>query len=518
MVRTPKFSNLSGPLLLRGPRGRSGWRQFASRAAVIGVAPALVAGVTAAGVVSLRQPDVGVESVVASDTPFTISGRGHGHGRGMGQWGAFGYARDHGWGAERILAHYYGGTTLATLESAQISVRLTAFDDQSLGVYSDVGAVVAGQTIAPGEAVYLTATPDGGAAVAVTSGCGGDVLWQSATDHPWVDPIDLAPDRPVEQHLKTCAGDVAYRGSLGVALDGAASRVVNVLDMDDYLLGVVPAEARAEWADQGGAEALRAQAVAARSYAAAESRTTYARTCDTQSCQVYGGSAGEDPRTSEAVRTTSGLVLVTNGQPVATEFSSSTGGFSSGGAFPVVEDLGDAASPHHVWTEVVTAGDIAGAFGVGELHSVEAIERSNVGPDGGRVVTLRVSGSHGTVDVPGMEARFKLGLKSDWFTVTEGIVAGPEPIVAEPAAAETTLEREAVQPASDSLIDRKYRELGGADGDLGSALGPEMMLPDESGTFRLYTGGTILWTERLGVRVIDARVLQAVLPDSASTR
>ena len=44
----------------------------------------------------------------------------------MGQWGAYGYAKDQGWAAERILGHYYGGTTLGTLADAQISVRLQA--------------------------------------------------------------------------------------------------------------------------------------------------------------------------------------------------------------------------------------------------------------------------------------------------------------------------------------------------------------------------------------------------------
>ncbi|NLG56259.1 MAG: SpoIID/LytB domain-containing protein [Rhodococcus sp.] len=523
MARSLQFNKISGPLLVRGPRGRSGWRELARTSAIFAVAPALVASVTAVGIASIRQSHTTVESVVASDTPFTISGRGHGHGRGMGQWGAFGYARDHGWGAERIVAHYYGDTSLADLAEAQISVRLTGLDDQNLGAYSDTGAVVAGTPVGPGEAVYLTPTPGGGAAVTVTRGCGGEVLWQGGTDHPWVDPIDLSPDRPHEQHLKTCNGYTSYRGSLGVALDGGAPRVVNVVDMEDYLLSVVPAESRAEWADQGGSEALRAQAIAARSYAAAEARTEYARTCDSQNCQVYKGSSAEDPRTSEAVRTTTSLIVVRDGQPIATEFSSSTGGFSSGGTFPAVEDLGDAASPHHVWTEVVTAGTIANTFGVGELHSVEVIERNNVGPDGGRVVTLRVNGSGGSVDVPGMEARFALGLKSDWFTVTEGIVPGLEPLGSpvHPAAApdgEPGIDGDVVQPASDSLIDRKFRELGGVNGHLGAPLGPELMLPDESGTFRLYTGGTILWTESLGVRVIDANVLREVLPDSASAR
>lgn len=241
-----------------------------ARVSALGIAPLLVVG--AAGMaVHFRSAEPEIRESVASDTPFTLSGHGNGHGRGMGQWGAYGYAKDQGWAAERILAHYYGGTTLGTLADAQISVRLQGRDDQTLDVYSAVGAVVAGKPVGPGEAVHLTPTAGGGANVVVTRGCAGEVLWQDVTDHPWVDPVDLGPDRPPNEHLTFCAGDTPYRGALGVALDGAAVRTVNVLGMEDYLLGVVPVEAKAEWTDTGGAEALRAQAVAARSYAAAES-------------------------------------------------------------------------------------------------------------------------------------------------------------------------------------------------------------------------------------------------------
>ncbi|NLU84800.1 SpoIID/LytB domain-containing protein [Rhodococcus sp. HNM0569] len=492
------------------PRTGPGRGRRHSRRAVVALAaiPALVAGITAAGVLA---SGTGVEQAVAADTPFTITGHGNGHGRGMGQWGAYGYAKNDGWAAERIVAHYYGGATLATLEDAQMSVRLTGNDDRPLSVYSDAGAGVAGKPVGPGEAVTLTPTPGGGAAVVVTRGCGGEVLWQGAADHPWVDPIDLGPDRPANEHLKMCGSDAAYRGSLGVALDGDAARTVNALAVDDYLYGVVPAESKAEWADSGGAEALRAQAIAARSYAASENREAYARTCDTQDCQVYSGTAKEDPRTTEAVRSTHGAILAKDGKPVRAEFSASTGGHTAGGEFPPVEDLGDAISPTHNWSVVVTAGDIASAFGVGELQTVEVTARNNFGADGGRVTGLRVVGSDGTADVSGTEARSKLKLKSDWFSVTEGLVADAPP--------EAPAEPDLNSPGNEvdaSPIDAKYRELGGRDSVLGAPLGPQMMLPNEAGVFRLYTGGVIVWTEALGTQVVDASVLREWLPDSAA--
>ena len=72
--------------------------------------------------------------------------------------------------------------------------------------------------------------------------------------------------------------------------------------MDDYLRGVVPRESPASWGDASGGKgmaALQAQAVAARSYAAAQNRYSWAQTCDYQNCQVYGGAGlnGVSPRT-----------------------------------------------------------------------------------------------------------------------------------------------------------------------------------------------------------------------------
>ncbi len=495
----------------RGRAGRGGGTAPARRVVTLAAVPVLLAGLAIAVAVDRGEP--AIAPAVAADTPYTISGHGHGHGRGMGQWGAYGYAKNDGWSAERIVTHYYGGTELGDVTDRRLGVRLVGLDGRGLDVTSDAGARVAGRDVAPGEAVHLTPTAGGGAGVVVTRGCDGEVLWQDTTGHPWVDPIDPGADRPANEHLKLCGGNT-FRGSLGVALDGAESRVLNHLDLEDYLLGVVPVEAKAEWADSGGKEALRAQAIAARSYAATEQRYPYAETCDTQDCQVYGGASREDPRTTEAVRTTAGKVVTRGGQPVATEFSSSTGGYTSGGVFPAVEDLGDALSPTHDWTHSTTAGAIASAFGVGELLSINVVGRNDVGVDGGRVTELEVIGTGGTARVSGMEARTKLGIKSDWFTVTEGLTPGATPgPVPDRRAAPGPDEQQPVEPTE---IEQKYAEIGGAAGPVGAPVGPEMMMPDEIGKFRMFEGGAIVWTPGLGAQVIDASVVLSELPATGS--
>ena len=141
-----------------------------------------------------------------------------------------------------------------------------------------------------------------------------------------------------------------YRGILDVVNDAGTTRVVNDLRVEDYLRGVVPKEISASWAVAGsgrGAQAVAAQAVAARSYGLEQSRYSYASTCDTQSCQVYAGSATrtvatgtatlvEDFRTDQAIAATAGIVRMWNGTTniVSTEFSASNGPRTAGGAFP----------------------------------------------------------------------------------------------------------------------------------------------------------------------------------------
>ncbi|MGK8521454.1 SpoIID/LytB domain-containing protein [Nocardia asteroides] len=266
---------------------------------------------------------VGVLGSWPDEPPYRPMG-GPGHGRGMSQVGAFESARQ-GWDAGRILAHYYPGAVLARVGPATVLVRLMAQDAASLSAFAATGARVAGREVAPGQVAHLTPLPGGGANVVVTLGCDGAVLWQAVTDDPWIRPIDPGSDRPAAEHLRLCGGS-AYRGALGVAVEDGAARTVNQVDVEDYLLGVVPAEMQANWADKGAAEALRAQAIAARSYVLAEQRYPYARTCDTTACQRYPGTAREDRRAAAAVAATAGTVLLREGRILRTEYSAAPDG------------------------------------------------------------------------------------------------------------------------------------------------------------------------------------------------
>ena len=374
-------------------------------------------------------------SALTASVQFT--GHGYGHGRGMGQWGAYGYATT-GASYRDILGLYYGGTTLGTQGNAPITVALSGQDGADLVVTSGREFTAGGVVLPAGTAARLSAQPDGTFTLATSAGCA--VPSGAPTPVPnsrvWG---NVAPGNDVTAMLSLCTnnGTKQYRGELGVVWAGGAEHTVNTVWMEDYLRGVVPRESPASWGDAAGGkgiEALKTQAVAARSYAWAEGRSSYAKTCDTTACQVYGGAGTngapiEDRRTDAAILATADQVLKNaKGAVVRTEFSSSTGGWTAGGTFPAVQDAGDSASPYHDWTTSVSATTIGSVFGVGEFTGMTVLKRNGLGADGGRVTSVQVSGTAKTVTVTGNDVRTKLGLRSDWFSVG-GTVAVPPAVV-----------------------------------------------------------------------------------------
>lgn len=122
--------------------------------------------------------------------------------------------------------------------------------------------------------------------------------------------------------------DRTYRGSVEVFGNARNTfTIVNELPLEDYLLGVVPNELSP--ATFGQLEALKAQAVAARTYAIknmGQSRAEGYDICNTDACQVYAGAGSEDPLATQAVRETRGMIATYNGQPINALYSSTCGG------------------------------------------------------------------------------------------------------------------------------------------------------------------------------------------------
>ena len=246
-------------------------------------------------------------------------------------------------------------------------------------------------------------------------------------------------DDGLDQTLQLCEGSNAatwYRGEIRAARYEHHQRTVNFLPVEQYLRSVVPQEMPASWASMGGgagAQAVRVQAVAARSYALAEQRYDYAKTCDTIRCQVYEGRRSwsgssvwnnEESASDVAILATAGVVRMRDGEIARTEFSASTGGYTITADFPGVVDDGDDVSinPVHRWSSEFDAGTVADTFGLGQLYEIRVVSRDGFGDDGGRAeeIELRTRSGESFV-VTGNRFRREFGLMSNWY----GIAYGP---------------------------------------------------------------------------------------------
>jgi SpoIID/LytB domain protein len=388
----------------------------------------LVAGLLAGGVASAPP------AVAYPNPQVELVGHGFGHGRGLGQYGALGYAVDKGWGYQQILDRYYSNTTMGQLLGGDGGFPMTVrFMDRN------------GQDTIVTGALTVEQDPTAGVQTAVLIHRTGPDAWvaqynsTSSCSGPW------GPERvisgqpyvrvsPANGMLTTClsgGGTRTVKGTLRADDIDNAQVTVNDLPMGDYLKGVVPRESPASWGNLGGGkgiEALKAQAVAARSYSAAENRYPgVAKTCDTTACQVYNGASQtingstvkEEPQTNTAVDGTDGQVRMLNGAIARTEFSSSTGGYTAGGTFPAVVDEGDAtaSNPYHTWTAKIGVDVIEAKYpGNGTLQAVKVLGRNGLGEDGGRVTKVRLEFSGNDVDLTGDQFRSAFSLRSDWFT------------------------------------------------------------------------------------------------------
>lgn len=210
---------------------------------------------------------------------------------------------------------------------------------------------------------------------------------------------------------------------------GPALVVVNSVDLEDYVAGVLEGEIPASWS----AEALAAQAVASRSYALHER----ARRSDapwhvtaTTTHQVYADSAGVHEAIRRAVRQTRGEVLTYRGRPILAAFHSASGGRTAsadevwGRALPylVSQDVvGEEDSPDTYWRAGVTLETFgrlleSAGVGVGRPDRLDIVERTA----SGRVARLEVHGSKGRAALSGRELRSIVGeatLRSTLFDV-----------------------------------------------------------------------------------------------------
>jgi stage II sporulation protein D len=394
----------------------------------------------------------------------------------MSQWGANGFAQ-RGMSYDKILTHYYRGTNIGEAPMATVRVLLAAAK-KSLTITSATPFRVRD---ASGQARVMLAGKHvlGPGLKVQPKGARRKVALKAPLEFlPGAVPLEL--ERP-------------YRGTIRVDVQRGRLRTINHVGLEQYLYGVVPAEVPDDWP----AEVLKAQAVAARTYALAtrKSEGDFDLFSDVRS-QVYRGLDEEEVTTNRAVDETAGEILEYRGRIVTTYFHSTSGGRTASiadvwpGSSPVpylvsVEDPHDSLSPHHIWGPVVVPAARLDRVlkAPGRLSDV----RLTVNPSA-RVNLVTGVGSLGEAGVRAADVRRELGLRSTWFRIGVLQLASPaKPLPYGAAGRLTGIARGVGRPVLEQQTAAGWRTIASvrpqADGTFSATV-----RPIATGGYRLNTG------------------------------
>ena len=222
----------------------------------------------------------------------------------------------------------------------------------------------------------------------------------------------------------------SYRGAFLIT---QKSGLLNVVDVEQYLCGVLPAEVGASWPHQ----ALRAQAICARTYVLKQSMNRASKgydVVDTDADQVYKGAGVETDKTNQAVASTAGEILTYGKEIAYTYFHSDSGGHTAdisdvwGQSIPYLQGVPEVVnykSPVSSWSAKISAAKIQSAItkitgtDIGAISQVQVSEVD----EGGRAVTMTFTGSKGTKTIRASQFRTNVDprtLKSTMFTPSGG--------------------------------------------------------------------------------------------------
>jgi SpoIID/LytB domain protein len=390
----------------------------------------------------------GTPPASAAPASFVFAGSGFGHGVGMSQYGAYGQASA-GRSATQIVQSYYTGAAVSAATD-RVDLRVNLLHEaptaaaSSEAVDGGTGAMqlALGGTVSDGTKVDVFEFAVDGTNVVATkngspagSGPTAVLLWSGT---PTV--MNLANNRP---DLST--GGHRYRyGIIELSVLNGKLEAVNVLSLHvEYLRGV--AEVPSSWPRAS----LEAQAITARSYALRKYRDGLRSTCkchvfDTTADQVFAGWDKENgvggANWVAAVDATSpsgdsGQVVTVGGNLVATYYYSSSGGRTENnedvfGGAPLaylrsVDDpwsLGD-YNPRRSWTFTKTQAEVAAAFGLPDVASIDLSSRTAGGSVHNAVAT---SSSGAKATITGQQLRSRLALPGAWIRKPVVRVAGAD--------------------------------------------------------------------------------------------
>ncbi|MBU1035525.1 SpoIID/LytB domain-containing protein [bacterium] len=187
-----------------------------------------------------------------------------------------------------------------------------------------------------------------------------------------------------------------YRGNMEINIDKEYGKlnVINIIGIEEYLYGVLKKEISPRWP----AEALKAQAVAARTYAIFNMNKYIDKgynICASTNSQAYGGVNHEDPLTNKAVDETRGVIMVYKGKPINAVYHSDSGGYTEdsenvwGSFLPYLRSVKSkyeekVSPPHHTWTYSINEKDLTKklqkqGYTVNSVVSIEPVNKSETG-------------------------------------------------------------------------------------------------------------------------------------------
>jgi stage II sporulation protein D len=347
----------------------------------------------------------GLLAPAVAEGSWVIKGRGFGHGVGLSQYGAYGFAQ-HGRNYEQILNHYYKHTKVGKGRRGRVRVLL--------GSQGSVGF---------GNA---------------ESACGRDL--NPSKDYSFaLSGSRVALQAPNSSKLRSCGGEARakggrtisiagfgrYRGDLVASVQGGSLLVINSVGAEGYVKGVVANEMPSSWHQQ----ALRAQAVVARSYGLATKRSGAFDHYDDTRSQVYGGRDSETKATNRAVKRTKRKVVKYEGRVATTYYFSTSGGetensefgFSSGSSRPYLKSVNDPyddISPVHEWRVTYSNSAMESrlkALFQGNLKRIQILDTGR----SPRIVRAKIVGSSSSTTITGDTLRNRLGLRSTWARFTK---------------------------------------------------------------------------------------------------
>ncbi len=316
-----------------------------------------------------------------------------------------------------LCPKWLGGLTgllwmLVTILPAQAAVELRiaiAKGISQVNVGSSTPAIVrdgAGKKLGDIEAMNGISATTGGSGVALDRWRASQIIIEPSSDgYVWIN-------------------NAWYRGRTRLVRQGKSIIALNQIDLEEYLYSVVGAEAIPTWPQ----EALKAQAVAARTYAIHQSSTSGNRFYDldtTTKTQVYKGLSSEFTSTHDAVNATKGEVMTYKGKVILAAFHASSGGHTenvediwrSSHSLPYLRGVVDydQLAPVFQWTKSFSASELGRLLGgVGNVRTLTP-ERTT---PYGRIISIKVVGDRSSKKIDGTRLRQALDLRSTLFTIS----------------------------------------------------------------------------------------------------